>query len=158
MQRVLLGILLAISLVSSLEAQETTRERTPTAAEKEILKIEQEKIKAMLDGGSVAADWFEHMEDDRLTYIAPFRGSLTKAQYVTQYQSGEFKVHSSDHFDFNVRVYNENTAVVSYLTHNTNEIKGKVHSDTHAAATDVFVKENGMWRHVVHQVTLIVPE
>jgi hypothetical protein len=57
-----------------------------------------------------------------------------------------------------VRVYNGNTAVMTYLTHNTNEIKGQIHSDTDAAAMDVFIKRDGAWRHIVHQVTLILPK
>lgn len=158
MQRILVGVLLAASLVVPVKAQKVPSEGTATPEQREIFQIERAKIKAMLQGGSVAAEWFDHMEDDRLTYIAPFRGLLTKAQYVAQYKSGEFKVHASDHYDFHVRVYNASTAVVNYLTHNTNEVKGKVHSDTHAVATDVFVKEEGEWKHVVHHVTLVVPE
>jgi hypothetical protein len=106
----------------------TSRDSSTTAAEEEILKIEKEKVKILLAGSSTAADWFERMEDDRLTYIAPFRGRVTKAQYVAQYRTGEFKVHASDHHDFRVWIFNGDTAVVTYLTSNTNEIKGKVHA------------------------------
>jgi uncharacterized protein DUF4440 len=158
MQKVLFTVLMAISLVAIVKARQVTDEGAASAEQREILKIEQDKLKAMLAGGSVAAEWFDRMEDDRLTYIAPFRGRVTKAQYVDQYRSGTFKVHSSDHHDFHVRVYNGNTAVMTYLTHNTNEINGQIHGDTYAAATDVFVKIGGAWRHVVHQVTLIPPK
>jgi hypothetical protein len=158
MQKVLSIVLAAISTVLVAKAQEVAKEGAATAEQKEILQIEQDKLKAMLAGGSAAAEWFERMEDDRLTYIAPFRGRVTKAQYVDQYRSGEFKVHASNHHDFRVRVYNGNTAVMTYLTHNTNEIKGQIHSDTDAAAMDVFIKRDGAWRHIVHQVTLILPK
>lgn len=33
-----------------------------------------------------------------------------------------------------------------------------VSSGTHAAATDVFYKQNGGWQHIIPQVTLVSPE
>ncbi len=157
MARALLVFVASAALLIFVNAQATSAKKGATGLEQEVLKIEQEKIKAMLAGGAIAADWFARMEDDNLTYIAPFRGSLSKAQYVDQYRSGEFKVHASEHYNFHVTIYNADTAVVTYLTRNTNEVKGRVHGGTHAAATDVFFKRDGQWRHIVHHVTLIAP-
>ena len=155
MRTILLSRLLAVALVGSVQAQEITSESTATPEQKEILKIEHDKVKALYEGGSVAADWFDRMEDDGLAQTNADGSTLTNAQHVAQRRSGDHKSLFQDHYDYRVRIYNGNTAVVTYLAYGITVSKGKPSSYVHVATTDVFVKQDGAWRTVVHANTFI---
>lgn len=157
-QKCLLIAVWGLSLAALVKAQQVTAEQTATPEEKEILKIEHEKIRAMQAGGSVAADWFDHIEADGLAQTMQDGRTLTKAQHVAEYRTNAFKAIVHDHYDYRVRIYNGNTAVVTYLGYDIDELNGKSSGYAQNETTDVFVKENGKWRTVVHHVTRVQPK
>jgi ketosteroid isomerase-like protein len=152
MQRILLTILLAVSLVRFVKAQEMTGEKAEEV-KKEILEMDQEKIAALTGPRSVAADWSRRVDADGLAFTSADGSMLTKAEHLAQFWSGERKALSLKDDDFRVHVYaNGDTAVLTYRANTTIELKGK--ASTHQnRITDVYVKENGAWRRIVHHVT-----
>jgi hypothetical protein len=151
MQRFTLAILLAVSLVSSVKAQETTGERAEEA-KKEIIKIELVKLPDLLKNGSAAADWFDRNNADGVVLMSD--GAFhTKAQQLASLRSQELYLLTNKQYGHRVRVYNDgNMAVCSYLQEATFKRKGQPVT-VHNLGTDVWVKfEDGMWQRVVHTV------
>lgn len=153
MRRLVMTILLAGLMTGWANAQEVTSELTATPEQKEILKIEHEKVKAMQMGGSVAADWFDNIETDTLAQTMPDGRTITKTQHIAEYRTNAFKAILHDHYDYNVRIFNGDTAVVTYLGYDIDVLNGKSSGYTHNVTTDVFVKRDGKWRTAVHHVT-----
>src|ERR1700722_15008189 len=166
MRRMSLSIFLVVALVGLAAAQKLTGERTATADEKQILEIEHDRIRATAEGGSVAADWYNNYWVDDIAITLENGNMPTKAQWAAQFRSEGFKVLFQDHYDYQVRVYNGDAAVVTYLGWarsgmglKPNALLGKdvkyLNSYHHSAITDVFVKQGGKWRVVVHHVTTV---
>jgi hypothetical protein len=158
MQKLLLPMLLAASLVGTLQAQEATG-KAAEQVKKEIINLETEKLPSILQKGSVAADWFNRIDADGIVHIRSDGSLVTKAQAVAKIRSGEQKLRSNKQYGHQVHVYgdggNGTTAVVSYFDFATVELSGSVNTH-HGVVTDVFVKVDGSWRRVLHQVTPIV--
>lgn len=142
----LVGLLLAGSVVAQVNSPEAA-----VIAEKQVLAIEREQVEATLKGGSFAADWFNRVFVDDIAYTAPDGAVLSPAQLQAEYRSGEQKMRSAHHSDYRVIAYAD-TMVVTYRADDVLERKGKILSDR-ALSTDVFVKQDGRWRMVAHQVT-----
>lgn len=154
MQRFLLTILLAVSLVGFVKAQETTVRSADTTerAKKEVLKYEHDLVQALLKGGSTAADFIDRV--DATGEVLTINGvAHTKANLVAAWRSGDRKQLVVDHHGFHVHVYGT-TAVVTYSGHDHTEIRGKI-SDSYFNTTDVLIKQQGMWRRVVHNVNYV---
>jgi hypothetical protein len=152
MQKVLLIILLAVSMVGVVKAQGAPGAKPDQNEEikKEILKLENERDRALMNND---ADWFERVFADDIDYNG---GTVTKAQIVGEIRSKERKWQAVRHDDYRVRVYG-NTVVVTYRSGSTMEYKGKVSTNL-ANTTDVYVKQGGVWRAVVHHVTPIAKQ
>jgi hypothetical protein len=166
MRRLLLSILLAVPWFGSVKAQKLTAERTATVEEREILEIEHDRIRATAEGGSVAADWYDNHWVDDIAITLQDGATPTKAQWAAQFRSEGFKVLFQDHYDYQVRLYNGDTAVVTYLGWarsgmglKPTALLGKntkyLNTYHHSAITDVLIKQDGKWRVVVHHVTTI---
>jgi Domain of unknown function (DUF4440) len=154
MRRSLLSIMFAVSLVGFGKAQETTGRRADTDEEvkKEMIKYEEDLVQALLKGGSFAADFLDRNDAD--DEVLTSNGKLsTKASLVDGWRSGDHKQLSVDHHDFRVHVYG-NTAVVTFSGTNTTDNKGKVSRSSYID-TDVLVKQQGVWRRVVHNVSTV---
>ena len=144
-------IVLIVALSGVLRAQGTsTGTATDEEIKKEILKLEDERDQALMKND---ADWFERVFADDIAYTGASGDIMTKAQVVDEIRSRERKWQAVRHDDYRVTVYGD-TAVVSYRSDSTMERKGKV-TTTLARTTDVYVKQNGQWRDVVHQVTAL---
>jgi hypothetical protein len=155
MRRLLCSILLALLLVGPVKAQMTTGQvaEKNAQAEKELVKYENDLIKAVLTGGSVAADFFDRDDADDQDLLTNGKVS-TKAEHVAEWRSSSRKMVSINHSDYLVHVYgNGTTAVVTYQGHNQ-ELEGKV-VDKYYRTTDVFAKQNGKWLRVLHHVNSI---
>ena len=151
MPRVALSMLLAVLLCGVVRAQGTTTDKaTDEEVKKEILKLEEERDQALMRND---ADWFERVFADDIAYTGASGDIMTKAQVVDEIRSRTRRWQAVRHDDYKVRVY-RNTAVVSYRSNSTMERQGKV-TTTLARTTDVYVKQNGVWRDVVHQVTAL---
>jgi hypothetical protein len=129
--------LLAILSGTFIYAQETKGAPGSATDESDLLKIERASVKAMLEGGTVAAIWFERNYDNDVAYTSPTE-ILTKGKLLAEYRSGERKARSVNHYDYHVTLYGK-TAVVSYSAKDAIEHKGKVVTDE-ALCVDVFVR------------------
>jgi hypothetical protein len=161
MRRLIFSIMLAVSFVSFAKAQETTG-NTADEVKKEVLKLEHEKVQALMASGPMCADWFERHEADSDVRISGNGTTDSKAGAVARMRSAQKRVFSLNQYDEQVHVYgngeNGTTAVVSYLQVGTRakEQEGKPSTDdnkrstTEGAGTDVWVKVDGQWWFVVH--------
>ena len=152
MPRVGLSILLTVLLSGVTRAQgpATGTATDEQEVKKEILKLEEERDQALMKND---ADWFERVFADDIAYTGASGDIMTKAQVVDEIRSRTRRWQAVRHDDYKVRVYG-NTAVVSYRSNSTMERQGKG-TTTLARTTDVYVKQNGQWRDVVHQVTAL---
>jgi uncharacterized protein (TIGR02246 family) len=151
MQRLTLFIVLTLLLSGMARAQATAASAAADEeVKKEVLKLEEERDQALMRND---ADWFERVFADDIDYIGASGRSSTKAQIVDEIRSRARKWQAVRHDDYKVRVYGD-TAVVSYRSDSTMEYQGKV-TTTLARTTDVYVKQGGQWRDVVHQVTAL---
>jgi hypothetical protein len=152
MQRFLLTILFAVSMAGVVKAQGAADAKPDKDEEvkKEILQLEDQRDRALMNND---ADWFERIFADDIAYMG---GTVTKAQIVAEIRSRERTWQAVRHDDYHVRVYG-NTAVVTYRSGSTMEYKGKISTNL-GVTTDVYVKQGGAWRAVVHQVTPIAKQ
>jgi ketosteroid isomerase-like protein len=141
---------LVLTGVCCAQAQETTGKKAEEAR-KEILKLEDEKVAGLLRGGSEPADWVERYDADDIAQTNVDGSNPTKAQVVAGLQPGVFRAHSMKQDEHRIRVYDSgNVAVVTYRAVGVIERNGKS-SDRRNRFTDVWVKQDGAWRRVVHE-------
>lgn len=154
MRKISLGILLFVAL-GNLGWAQAGPAKSPGVKEiqNEILKLEQSKVRALLQGGTVAANWFRRYFADNIDYTSGSGRFFTKAQTVDEFQNGDRKLVSVHHDDYRVNVYNDDTAVLTYRGNDVMLRKGKTLRGVNRT-TDVYVKfPDGVWRIVVHHVT-----
>ena len=145
-------IALTLIIVGSARAQQSDANKVNKEAEQQVLKMEHEKVAILLKGGPEAAEWFERVYTDDISYTVS-AGFQPKSQTVDEFRSGARKLHSVQHDDYLVRVYNNgNTAVLTYRGNDIMEHNGTVGNRQLVRSTDVYVKQNGAWRIVVHSV------
>jgi ketosteroid isomerase-like protein len=155
MRRVFSAIFLTVSLAGFANAQEATG-KVAEQVKSEILKLEQEKEKAMTSTTSAnnyAADWVERVDADDIAFTNPY-GMYTKAEVVAQFRAGKHKTYTVKASDNHVRVYGNGgdgtTAVITYINESDGTHTGQQRSPIKTRGTDVFVKIDGKWRWVVH--------
>jgi ketosteroid isomerase-like protein len=154
MQRLAFTILVTLCLVGLVKAQGSAGNTAEPdeQVKKEMLKYENDLVDALRKGGSVAADFLNRVDADDEVLVSNGRMS-SKGSLVDGWRSGDHKQLSVDHHDFRVHVYG-NTAVVTFSGNNTTDNKGKI-SHSSYIDTDVLVKQNGVWRRVVHDVNTL---
>jgi ketosteroid isomerase-like protein len=164
MKQVCLPFVLLILMSGAVNAQQTPADKAAKdqQAIEEVTKIEKDKIPLLVNSGPAAADWFDSHNADDLAYQDPDAGILTKAQVSAQLRAGTRKPSSIKQYGHRVRVYGDgNVAIVTYL----GDVTGKKDKTgqtltfvSHEATTDVWVKQGGTWKRVVHSVTRIPTE
>jgi hypothetical protein len=154
MRRFLLTILLIASFVGFIKAQETTGD-VAAAVKKEIIELERQKEQALKSNGSIAADFLDLHDVDNIDYTGPDGDHITKADLVAEWRTGVRKVLQTNHsnqYDYQVHLYgNGSVAVVTYLSDQTLRRKDKV-TTARQTITEVFIKQDGMWRTLIHSV------
>jgi len=154
MRRILLAPLLAVSLVGFAKAQGTTGNEADTEEiKKEVLKAEDEQNQALQRGDT---DVLGHIYADDLAYTNADGKILTKAQHLAEFRSGIRKFDSIRRDDINLHVYG-NTVVLTGRSTSTLQYKGKVTKGPRRF-TDVYIKRDGRWLLVAHQVTDVAKE
>ena len=151
MRRILVSILLTAMCAGIAKAEEMTGE----AAEKvkqEIIKIETSKVGTLLEGGSTAADWFDRY-DDPSGIVVGFAGNVDEeASHAAKLRSNRIGAVTLKQYGHRVKVFdNGNMAMVVYKI--DAELKESLHHPVQGdMAVDVWVKENGNWQRVLHDV------
>ena len=120
-------------------------------ARKAVLQAEEDEGNAILKGDIKTLD---RLWSDELLYTNQ-RGEIhTKAEHLAEFQSGGRKFDSFKHDDLRVHVYAD-MAVVNGRSASTVHDKGET-SVGPRRYTNVWVKQGGQWRLVVHHVTDVV--
>jgi ketosteroid isomerase-like protein len=147
-RRVLILPLLTVALMGSIRAQGTVRNQADAETEKEVLEVERQKDQAIRNRDMAVLD---RIYVDDLAFANGRGKVLTKAQHMEEIRSGNVKYLNSDRSDFHVHVYG-GTAVLTGRENSTVEYHGKTISSPRQFIT-VYVKLDGQWRYVAHQVT-----
>jgi len=147
-RRVLLLPLLTVALMGSIRAQGTVRNQADAETEKEVLEVERQKDQAIRNRDMAVLD---RIYVDDLAFANGRGKVLTKAQHMEEIRSGNVKYLNSDRSDFHVHVYG-GTAVLTGRENSIVEYHGKTISSPRQFIT-VYVKLDGQWRYVAHQVT-----
>jgi hypothetical protein len=157
MKRILLFSLLGFGLAGFVQAQETTGPKAE-AVKKEILKIEEEKLKAFQSTGTsknISPDWVKSNDAEAIVHINADGTEDSKAGLVKDLEKGNRILHSLRYGPQNIRVYgdggNGTTAVTTYPTFDDIEVYGHRTKSEHYSL-DVWVKRDGKWWFVAHSV------
>ena len=138
---------LFFALTGLVRAQDTARKESDEAVKAEVLKVGQQFNEAARAKDQAALD---RILSDRLSWVA--RGDrLTKAQVIADYLSENLHFKYFAHDSERVNIFG-NTAVVTGHSTSVLEYKGKLF-DAPRLFTDVYVKMDGRWQLVSHQVS-----
>jgi hypothetical protein len=138
---------LLFTLTGLARTQETTRKESDEAVKAEVLKVGQQFNAAARAKDQATLD---RILSDRLSWVA--RGDrLTKAQVIADYLSENLHFKYFAHDSERVNIFG-NTAVVTGHSTSVLEYKGKLF-DAPRLFTDVYVKMDGRWQLVSHQVS-----
>jgi ketosteroid isomerase-like protein len=151
-QKLLLTVLLAGSLVGMIEAQELTGDKAEQI-KKDVLKVEEERAQA-LEKGDLAV--LNRILADDYEYVNVLGELNTKAQRLTYTQSGVSKHESLKEEDFRLRVYGD-TVVMTGRASGVVNYRGKVNNKARRF-TNVYIKQGGQWRLVAHHATTIAEQ
>jgi len=152
LQRLFLTVLLAASLVGTIKAQELTGDKAEQV-KKDVLKIEEERAQALEKGDLAVLD---RILADDYVYVNVLGELNTKAQRLTNTQSGISKHESLKEDDFRVHVYGD-TVVMTGRASGLVHYRGKVNNKARRF-TNVYMKQGGQWRLVAHQATTIAEQ
>ena len=137
-------------LIQVAAAQDNTIASRDAATVVEIKQLEEARNQAILKADAAA---LERMTADDYTFIT-LKGELrTKADIVKGFASGSFKYQSRSISDLNIRIYGE-TAIVTGRSVQQGTENGKGYNGSYRF-TRVYVKQNGAWKTVALQTTLI---
>lgn len=152
MQRILLAIFLGALVVSPVYSQELTGDKAE-AVKKAILSLEHEKVAGLRGENSGHADWVEHYDSDSIVQVDADGSMRTKVQHLSELRAGDSKVLTMNQYQYELHVYNDgNTVVVTNRATGTLQKRGEV-KPVESRFTDVWVKQNGQWHRVVHDIT-----
>lgn len=144
----------AVAVIATVVAAGQARQPADPQAgvKQEIMRIENERNRAVVDGDAAALDRLTAADYSFIT----LRGELrTKDEIVKGFKSGSFHYDTRTISDLTVRVYGDTAVVVGRSSQKGTE-NGKDYSGDYRF-TRVYVKQNGHWQTVALQTTLIQP-
>ena len=144
-------LVLALAVPATMLSQQST-----TAKEKEVRAVIDEIQKGVLKGGVEAAATLDKYNADDFTLIGPNGAVQTKAENLEGFRSGKTGYQKMDFSDVKVRIYG-NTAVVTGIVKFIGEQAGVNYTGNQYRFTRVFVRQDGIWKHVLIQNTRITP-
>jgi len=142
----LLMVLPGFGVAQSIDGNGPARDE---AIKKEILKHEDEDHEAFKKGNASAIDRL-YADGVSLTYADG--KMISKAQLMADIKAGKHKLFNVSHDDIQMRIYG-NTVVVTGHSTATGTLYNKPRR-----FTNVYVKQQGIWRLVAHQVTYVENE
>ena len=145
-------LVIALALPATMLAQGSKAEK-----EKEVRAVLDEVHKAVLKGGVEAAAFFDKYNADDFTLIQGNGSVLTKAETSEGYRSGKTGFQKMDLSDVKVRIYG-NTAVVTGIVKFIGEQAGVNYTGNQYRFTRIFVRQGGIWKHVLLQNTRITQQ
>ena len=126
-----------------------------TAADQKAVPAEFTKLYAQWDAALVKADvaTLDKIYAKEARMVTPEGDIETKADFIGEVKSGEYKAANPSTTELHVTLYGE-TAVVTSVWKADETIEGK-HVAGHYRFTDVWVKREGRWQVVASQGTPI---
>ena len=120
------------------------------AAEDDVERMEQERIQALLD---VDMPTLNAIYADDFFYNVASGQSVSKAEYLPRYESGDIKINVAESESRDIRVYG-NTALVNGIVHVNATISGD-RRDLRLRYLNVWMKRATGWVLVARQATNI---
>jgi uncharacterized protein (TIGR02246 family) len=117
----------------------------------EILALEAERSRALVEGDATT---LEALTADDYTHVETGGGTRDKTGFLAILSRPDPRFTSWVIEENHVRIYGD-TAVVTGRYHNTVRTAAGEQPPKHARHIRVYVRENGRWRNVAHQATLI---
>jgi ketosteroid isomerase-like protein len=152
-RRIFLLPLLTVALAGFARGQGTVRNQADAETEKEVLEVERQKDQAVRNRDIAV---LERIYADDLAFVNGRGQVLTKAQHLEEIRSGNVKYLSSNKSDFHVHLYGS-TAVLTGRENSIVEYHGKTISSPRQFIT-VYIKSDGQWKYVAHQVTPVAEQ
>ncbi|MGH9770209.1 MAG: nuclear transport factor 2 family protein [Candidatus Acidiferrales bacterium] len=153
MRRIYLVPLVMMTLMGLAGSQAVAAEQT-SAAEKskaQVLEVDAAVNRALQNNDTAA---LSRLWADGLVFTTHTGQQLTKTQILNLFRSKTVVVNKLRHEDIRVHMYG-NTAVLTGRTVSELTYNGK-HIAPLRAFTNVYVKQNGRWRTVVHDETPVL--
>jgi len=147
------GILVFLLAIAATWSVAQTIEKTP---EKEVLRVENERIQAVLHRDTAA---LEQLLADELVYTHSTGRVDSKAQFIHSIQSGDLNYLAMKHSNLDARVYGDvavltgRSAVKVKSPHTENQIV-----DLDLRFLNVYAKRNGQWQQLAWQSARIAPQ
>jgi len=147
------GILVFLLAIAATWSVAQTIEKTP---EKEVLRVENERIQAVLHRDTAA---LEQLLADELVYTHSTGRVDSKAQFIHSIQSGDLSYLAMKHSNLDARVYGDvavltgRSAVKVKSPHTGNQI-----ADLDLRFLNVYAKRKGQWQQLAWQSTRIAPQ
>ena len=150
MRRFILPIILGIMLVPMIAKQASSQTGASAAEEtkNEVIKFEDERNQAILSRDTAVLD---RMYADDITWTMSNGDLLNKQQVLGNIGSENQKLFSIEHSDRRWHVFG-NTVVLTATSHSSERYKDKMVT-VPRRFTNVYVKQDGQWKLIVHTVT-----
>jgi ketosteroid isomerase-like protein len=148
MRRILFLPLLAFACLASARLPAESRsEADVEQTRKEVLQVEQEMTQA---SAKADIEVLDRIFADDMVWTA--RGDvLNKSQVLSDFRSGNDSLSRPNHYDIHLHVYG-NTVILTGRSTSIVRYKGKI-SKGPRLYTQVYIKLDGRWQLVSHQVT-----
>jgi hypothetical protein len=153
MCRILLFSILTVVMSGIVNGQESSQNAAQPVEEikKEVLKFEDDRLAAILKHDTATLD---RMYSDQGLWTMPNGDLINKSQVLSTSRSGNQTLAEMKHSNRDLRVIADNVAILTEESRSTQIYKGK--RVTHPRRfTNVYVKQDGQWKLVVHAVTFI---
>jgi len=151
--RILLLSFLTLGFVGPARAQGTAGNQADAEIEKEVLKVEHQKDEALRNRDVAVLD---QIYADDLAFVNARGKVITKAEHLDEIRSGQINYLSREQEDYRVHVWGD-TVVLTGREKSVLEYHGKV-TRLPRQFTTVYIKRNGKWRYVAHQVSPVVDQ
>jgi ketosteroid isomerase-like protein len=143
----LVAVLIAFTSPSVVKAQSNA---SPASIQEEVLKVEAERDEAMQKADMAVLN---RIYADNVVIINTRGLSLTKAQRLADFQSGDLKFLSFDQEDYSFHIYGD-TVILNGRANSVVQFHGQVNRIPRTF-TLTYSKFNGEWRLVAQNETLI---
>ena len=148
MRRILLILFVGLVLVPAMGRRVSGQNDASEETKKEVLKFEDERNQAILNRDTKTLD---RMYADEITWTMSDGDLLNKQQVLANIGSENQRLFTIQHSDRRVHVFG-NTVVLTANSSSSERYKDKMVT-VPRRFTNVYVKQDGQWRLVVHTVT-----
>lgn len=150
MRRFFLPLLVGIMLVPMMARQVSSQNGASAveATKQDVLKFEDLRNQAILNRDTTTLD---RMYADEITWTMSNGDLLNKKQVLANIGSENQRLFTIEHSDRTLHVYG-NTVVLTATSHSSERYKDKMVT-VPRRFTNVYVKQDGQWKLIVHTVT-----